>query len=65
MVFPNELAKCMLRKIWPQGATMQRTTDILPEIQTEMVAANGLNFEVDMVGEGDHLIICLHGLRTS
>jgi epoxide hydrolase 4 len=40
---------------------MQRTTDILSEIQTEMVAANGLNFEVDMVGEGDHLIICLHG----
>ncbi len=40
---------------------MQRTADILPEIRTEMVAANGLNFEVDMVGDGDQLIICLHG----
>ena len=40
---------------------MRRTADILPEIRTEMVAANGLNFEVDMIGDGDHLIICLHG----
>ena len=40
---------------------MQRTADILPEIRTEMVAANGLNFEVDMAGDGDRLIICLHG----
>ena len=40
---------------------MQSTADILPEIRTEMVAANGLDFEVDMVGDGDRLIICLHG----
>lgn len=51
----------MLTKTGPQGAIMQRTADILPEIRTEMVAANGLNFEVDMIGDGDHLIICLHG----
>ncbi|MGJ8686105.1 MAG: alpha/beta fold hydrolase [Spongiibacteraceae bacterium] len=30
-------------------------------IHTEYVQANGLNFEVDMAGDGDKLAICLHG----
>ena len=30
-------------------------------IQTRMVDANGLTFEVDMCGHGDRLAICLHG----
>jgi len=40
---------------------MQTTEDILPEISTQMVKANGLNFEVDMMGSGDRLILMLHG----
>ncbi len=31
------------------------------EITTEFVAANGLNFEVNVCGEGDKLALCLHG----
>mgnify|MGYP003388138355 CR=1 FL=1 len=32
-----------------------------PAIRTEMVEANGLNFEVDKCGNSDKLAICLHG----
>ncbi|MEZ5557543.1 MAG: alpha/beta hydrolase [Pseudomonadales bacterium] len=32
-----------------------------PRIRTEFVDANGLRFEVDMCGEGDRLVLCLHG----
>lgn len=37
------------------------TNSIDPRIRTEMVPANGLDFEVDMIGEGDRFAICLHG----
>ena len=40
---------------------MRRTQDILPEVQTITVQANGLQFEVDTMGEGDRLVLCLHG----
>ncbi len=32
-----------------------------PQIQTRMVEANGLRFEVDECGSGDRLALCLHG----
>lgn len=32
-----------------------------PVIKTEFVEANGLTFEVDMCGEGQTLVLCLHG----
>lgn len=32
-----------------------------PAIETAFVEANGLTFEVDMCGEGETLVLCLHG----
>lgn len=32
-----------------------------PRIRTETVTANGLQFEVDVCGDGDRLALCLHG----
>lgn len=32
-----------------------------PRIETRMVAANGLTFEVDVCGQGRRLALCLHG----
>ena len=40
---------------------MRRTMDILPEVETIRVEANGITFEVDTMGEGDRLVLCLHG----
>ena len=40
---------------------MRRTMDILPEVETIRVEANGISFEVDTMGEGDRLVLCLHG----
>lgn len=40
---------------------MRRTMDILPEVETIRVEANGITFEVDTIGEGDRLVLCLHG----
>ena len=34
-------------------------------ITTETVEANGFRFAVDLVGEGDHLALCLHGFPES
>lgn len=44
----------MLNEIVEQGVKN-------PAIRTEMVEANGLNFEVDKCGSGNKLAICLHG----
>ncbi len=35
------------------------------EIATEQITANGLTFEVDTCGSGDHLALCLHGFPES
>ncbi len=40
---------------------MQTTSALFPDIETQRVQANGLEFEVDMAGTGDHLVLCLHG----
>ena len=40
---------------------MRTTSELYPDIQTRRVQANGLEFEVDMAGTGDHLVLCLHG----
>ena len=44
---------------------MRRTMDILPEVETIRVEANGISFEVDTMGEGDRLVLCLHGFPST
>jgi epoxide hydrolase 4 len=41
--------------------TEESAAKSLDEIVTTEVEAGGHTFEVDMCGEGDHLVICLHG----
>jgi len=40
---------------------MQKTSDIYPSIETIFIKANGIDFEVDTQGNGDKLVLCLHG----
>ncbi len=46
---------------------MRSTSDLVESglidsrIETQMIAANGMQFEVDTCGEGDRLALCLHG----
>ena len=42
------------------GAAMRPAADAWP-IETRMIAANELTFEVDVCGDGDRLALCLHG----
>ena len=39
---------------------MRRTMDILPEVETIRVEANGISFEVDTMGEGDRPVSYTH-----
>ncbi len=45
----------------PAQHRIPSTSDIDPRIQTSMIEANNLTFEVDHCGDGDQLAICLHG----
>ena len=38
-----------------------KTSDIIDGVETIKVQANGIDFEVDTQGEGDKMILCLHG----
>ena len=40
---------------------ISKTSDIIDGVETITVQANGIDFEVDTQGEGDKLILCLHG----
>ena len=40
---------------------ISKTSDIIDAVETIRVQANGIDFEVDTQGEGDKLILCLHG----
>ena len=40
---------------------MQKTSDIYPSIETIFIKVNGIDFEVDTQGNGDKLVLCLHG----
>ena len=40
---------------------MKTTSDLIKEVETISVDANGVRFEVDTQGEGDRLVLCLHG----
>jgi len=38
-----------------------KTSDIIDAVETIRVQANGIEFEVDTQGDGENLILCLHG----
>ena len=40
---------------------MQKTSDIYESIETIFIKANGIDIEVDTQGNGDKLVLCLHG----
>ena len=40
---------------------MRRTSDIIKTVDTISVQANGIEFEVDTQGDGEKLVLCLHG----
>ena len=40
---------------------MQKTSEIIETVDTISVEANGIKFEVDTQGDGDKLVLCLHG----
>tara|TARA_B100001964_G_C14146224_1_gene559824 strand:- start:96 stop:1013 length:918 start_codon:yes stop_codon:yes gene_type:complete len=40
---------------------MRKTSDIIKTVDTILVEANGIEFEVDTQGEGERLVLCLHG----
>ena len=40
---------------------ISKTSDIIDAVETIRVQANGIDFEVDTQGEGDKMILCLHG----
>ena len=40
---------------------MRKTSDIIKAVDTISVEANGIEFEVDTQGEGERLVLCLHG----
>ena len=40
---------------------ISKTSDIIDAVETIRVQANGIEFEVDTQGEGDKMILCLHG----
>ena len=41
---------------------MKTTSDLIKEVETISVDANGVRFEVDTQGKGDRLVLCLHGI---
>ena len=38
-----------------------KTSDIIDAVETIRIHANNIDFEVDVQGEGETLILCLHG----
>ena len=40
---------------------MRRTSEIIETVDTISIHANGIEFEVDTQGEGERLVLCLHG----
>lgn len=46
---------------WQMGGDIVPESVRDPRIRTQMVEANGLEFEVDVCGGGDRLALCLHG----
>ena len=42
-------------------ASIGKTSDIIDAVDTITVHANNIDFEVDVQGEGEDLILCLHG----